>query len=115
MNIQSIMEHWPIVSAAIVIVISFGLHIAGKFGERTEKVDFFKWLFGKNADGKKENLSYLLYSIAFGLLGTVMKGELMELAGITKDLTYLLAVWYGGAHVVARWLGINAASKARKV
>lgn len=109
MNLQSIVEHWPYISASIVCILAFGLHVAGKRGESTDGSKFFQWL------GHKENLKYLAYSLAFGLLGTVMKAELMELAGMTKDLTYLFFLWYGGAHSVSRWLGISAASKARKV
>ena len=108
MNIQSIIDHWPIFSGIIVCVLAFGLHVAGKRGESTDGSKLIPWL------GQAENLKYFAYSLAFGLLGTVMKGELMELAGMTKDLTYLFFLWYGGAHGVSRWLGISAANKARK-
>ena len=106
MSIQSIAEHWPIISGAIVIVIAFGAHIYGKFKERTDTLTFGKWFAA--------NKEYIGYSLCFGVLGTVMKGELMDLVGITKPMTYLFATWYAGAHIISRVLGVKAASKARK-
>lgn len=108
MNLQTITDNWPIVSGLIVAIIAFAFHIGGKYEERTEDVGFGKWLT------TKENVKYVMYSLGLGILGTVMKSELMEPLGFSKPLTYTFVVWYGGMHLVSRILGMKSASKARK-
>jgi len=94
-------------TTAIVGTIAFGLHLYGKFGERTNAEQFFPWL--------SHQLGYVITSIAFCALGLLMQGEIMEPLGFTKPLTFAFVLCYGAGHLVSRVLGITAASKARKV
>ncbi len=90
----------------LVALISFGLHIYGKWMQRTEALKFWAWI--------KSNAQYIGYSAALGALASLMHTELMDVLGFTKPLTYTFFVWYGGAHGVSQALGIKAASAERK-
>ena len=94
-------------TTAIVGTIAFGLHVYGKFKERTDSEKFLPWIGHQGG--------YLVTSIAFCALGLLMQGELMEPLGFTKPLTFAFVLCYGAGHLVSRVLGITAASKARKV
>lgn len=90
----------------LVALISFGLHLYGKWMSRTEPVKFWAWV--------KANAHYIGYAVALGSLASLMHTELMDVLGFTKPLTYTFFVWYGGAHGVSQALGIKAAGEQRK-
>ena len=93
-------------TTAIFGTIAFGLHVYGRYQERTNAELFFPWL--------SHQLGYLVTSLAFCALGLLMQGEIMEPLGFTKPLTFAFVLCYGAGHLVSRVLGITAASKARK-
>lgn len=96
------------VKMIIVAVIAFGLHIYGKYEERKSLLKFKDWL--RTAD----TVRYVLFSLALGVLGTIMEEEIREPLGFSKPLAYVFTIWYGGSHLVSRILGIGQAAKARK-
>ena len=93
-------------TTAIVGTIAFGLHVYGRYQERTQAEKFLPWL--------GHQLGYIATSLAFCALGLLMQGEIMEPLGFTKPLTFAFVLCYGAGHLVSRVLGINAAAKARK-
>lgn len=92
-------------TTAIVGTIAFGLHLAGKKSESPVITPLFKWL--------KANVEYILYSLALCTIGVLLRHEIMEPLGFTKEGTFVAIVCYGGAHIVARFLGMKDAKKER--
>lgn len=90
-----------------VCLIGFGLHVGSRFKERKTLDPFLPWL--------KSDLGYFLGSMALVALGLIMRYEIMDLVGMTKPLTYVLAVSYGGGHVVAKALGMKEGAEDRKM
>jgi len=90
----------------IVGVVCFALHVFGKYEERTAPMPFFPWL--------GTNVGYLFTSLGLCIVGVLLRHEIMEPLGFTKEGTFIAILCYGGAHLVSRVIGMKEAASVRK-
>jgi Co/Zn/Cd efflux system component len=89
----------------VVAAVAFALHVVGKYKADPVPMPFGKWA--------KEQLTYLLTSVALCVVGVIMRYELMDMLGMTKPLVFVFILCYGGGLVISQALGIKPASDAR--
>lgn len=93
-------------TTAIVGTIAFALHVYGKYKENPVKQPFFPWLFS--------SLDYVIPSLGLCIVGVLLRHEIMEPLGFSKEGTFVFVLCYGAGHAVSRLLGMKQASDARK-
>lgn len=92
--------------SAAIGTLAFGLHMYGKYEERTALQPFFPWM--------KEHMGYTLSSIALCGIGLLAQTDIMDFLGMTKAPIYAAVLCYGGGHAVSRVIGMTQATKERK-
>jgi hypothetical protein len=92
--------------SAVIGTLAFGLHLYGKYGERTALQPFMPWV--------RDNVGYILSSIALCAIGLLAQVDIMEAIGMTKAPIYAAVLCYGGGHAVSRIIGLREANKERK-
>jgi hypothetical protein len=90
----------------IVGIVCFALHVYGKYGERKAPMPFIPWL--------GHNVGYLFTSLGLCVVGVLLRHEIMEPLGFTKEGTFIAILCYGGAHLVSRVIGMKEAAEVRK-
>mgnify|MGYP003499665607 FL=1 len=90
----------------ITVAITLAFAVWMQYKNDANPTPFFQWLF-------KDNLYYLISTLALCVLGIVWRYDLMEMVGMTKEVIYAVALGSGGGSIIGSIFGIIPAKKAR--